>query len=54
MSVSEMWGQGPWGQGSEFTANIPTPTPTDEGADAVSVELAAGRGLAVPRPQGQV
>ncbi|XP_070247034.1 laminin subunit beta-3-like [Myotis yumanensis] len=46
-------GQGPWGQGSEFTANIPTPTPTDEGADAASVELAARRGLAVPRPQGE-
>ncbi|XP_014394438.1 PREDICTED: uncharacterized protein LOC106725962 [Myotis brandtii] len=46
-------GQGPWGQGSEFTANIPTPTPADEGADAASVELAAWRGLAVPRPQGE-
>lgn len=40
------------GQGSEFTSKTPTLVPTDEGADAKSVELVARRVLAVPLPQG--
>lgn len=38
------------GQRSEFTSEIPTPIPipTDEGADAVSVELVAWCRLVVP------
>lgn len=38
-------------QGSEFTSRIPTSIPTAEGADAVSIELVAWRGLVVPVPQ---
>lgn len=40
------------GQESEFTFQIPTPMPTDEGADALSVELVAWSGLAAPLPKG--
>lgn len=39
------------GQRSEFTSEIPTLIPTEEGADAASVELMAWRGLGVPLPQ---